>query len=130
MRLAAQATNIPDWSITYDVVLTKDGILPSSTNFLIVDFRLAVNYAANFSGSTGKALTAPSGDVVLSVRKNGTDAGSEIGTITVASDGSFTFATSGGSAVSFSIGDYLVVTTPSDTKGITDLSITFAGKRG
>jgi hypothetical protein len=62
----------------------------------------AISYAANFGGSYGFALTAPTASFVMTVRKNATlnNNGTQIGTITVATNGTYTFATTTGAAQS------------------------------
>lgn len=84
-------------------------------------YAVAVQYPIALAGSKGKCLTNPSGSVIFTVKKNG----SSVGTFTVSSSGVFSFAMA--SATTFSVGDYLTVTAPADTKGIADLAVTFKG---
>jgi hypothetical protein len=67
----------------------------------------AISYSANFGGSYGFAITNPTASFVVSVRKNATSSstGTAIGTITVATNGTYTFATTGGAVQSLAIGD-------------------------
>jgi hypothetical protein len=120
-QLVAAARNRSE---VYDPIFIKDGALPANTTFAVVKFRVSVSFSANFADSVGLVLTNPSGDVVLSLRKNGTTPGDEVGTITISSAGGFTFS---GSAVRFARNDYLVLTTPADTKGLKDLTVSLAG---
>lgn len=82
-------------------------------------------FSANFTGSTTKLIgTAPSAPVVLSVRKN---AVTEIGTITINTDGTIALATTGGTTVSIAIGDGLSIHAPALTDVTTNFSWTLRG---
>lgn len=82
------------------------------------DFRVL---RGNFSGSYGHVGTDPSGSTVFDVAVNG----SGVGTITIGTDGAFTFATTGGATVDLSAGDRLTVTAPASLNGLADISFTF-----
>lgn len=85
-----------------------------------------VNFAANFSGSSGTIGINPTASYVLTVAKNG----ATVGTITFSTSGTVTFATTGGSAVAFAPGDVLTITAPASTDATADqLSPTLRGTR-
>lgn len=69
----------------------------------------AGQFSANFSGSAGSVGTNPASSAVYTVKNGATT----IGTITISSGGSFTFATTGGTAKSFSKDDRISITAPS-----------------
>ena len=119
--LAASSVN------PYDITLFYPGVPTDSALMLRVKFPRAVSFAANFAGSYAAALTAATAETVFEVQKN--DAG--IGTITFAAAGtSGTFASSGGSAVSFAPGDILSVVSPSTADAtLAHIGITLAGAR-
>lgn len=93
---------------------------------LIHVFAEAVDFSANYAGSRGSVSTNPAASFVLTLTKNGSAAG----TITVSTGGVSTFATPGGTAISFGIGDVLRVTAPSpvDTT-IANCAFTLLGVR-
>lgn len=84
-----------------------------------------VDFADDFAGSVGNIATNPDSSLVLTVSRNG----SGIGTITISTGGSFTFATTGG-AESFDAGDEITITAPS-TPDVTaaEASFTLKGTR-
>lgn len=69
----------------------------------------AFTIPANFAGSYASVGTNPAATFILTVLKNG----SSIGTITISTSGTATFATTGGLAQSFVAGDLLSVQAPS-----------------
>jgi hypothetical protein len=81
------------------------GGTPTASQFLGGDFVVnAAAFAANFSGSRARAVTAPTSSYAIDVQKNG----ASIGTITFAgASNTATFATSGGTAQSVVDGDYI-----------------------
>ena len=94
----------------YDIGFYLPGMPGNGVVICKVDFPRAVAFAANFAGSRGAAPdTNSTGDTVFTVKKNGLT----IGTITVASTGAYTFATSGGAAQSFAAGDVMIIVAPS-----------------
>lgn len=109
-----------------DVVWFRASGPPSATELIYAErFARAVNFTANWSGSYGyDPVTNPAASFVITVKKNG----STVGTITISTAGAYTFATSGGAAVSFVAGDYIEFFGPgvADTQ-IADLGLTLAG---
>lgn len=67
-----------------------------------------IDFAANFSGSSGYIGTNPTSSFVISVK----DDGVEIGTITISAGGAFTFATSGGTAKTVAAGSRIEFVAP------------------
>lgn len=83
-----------------------------------------VDFAANFAGSYGYVQTNPAASFVISVA----DDGGEIGTITISTGGSFTFATSGGTAKTVLAGSRLDFLGPDPADGtIASIAATLAG---
>lgn len=77
---------------------------------------VSYQYPAGFTNSVSAApLTLPTAEFVLNVDRQvgGAGAWSTIGTITIGTDGSVTFATAGGAAISITVGDRLRVVGPS-----------------
>lgn len=72
---------------------------------------LAINFAANFTGSKGDCQANPTGAQTWNVQKNG----STVGTVSISTGGAVTFATSGGSTVSCTAGDVLTIVGSSST---------------
>lgn len=84
----------------------------------------AVSLPANFTGARGHVDTNPTASFVITVTHNGT----AIGTVTISTAGAFTFATSGGAAVSLAAGDiirFVAPATPDAT--IAGIGLTLAG---
>ncbi len=67
-----------------------------------------VTFAGDFAGSLGSIGTVPAADLALSVQ----DDGVEIGTITIGTDGVFTFATTGAAAQTVAASSLLTLVAP------------------
>lgn len=77
----------------------------------------------DFAGSRASVGTNPAASFVIDVRKNG----ASVGTITISTGGTATFATTGGS-VSFAVGDLLTLVCPTTVDAaIARLRVTFKG---
>jgi hypothetical protein len=74
----------------------------------------------DFDGASGSVQTSPGSDYVISVHLNGV----ECGTVTIASTGVFTFATTGGATVPLAFGDTLSFHAPSSVGTAADFAIT------
>jgi hypothetical protein len=94
---------VPETNAFGDAVCTWPGNPDEATQWLGGErFPEAVAFAANWSGSYGKVpKTLPTGSYVVTIKKNNVT----VGTATCSTLGVWTFATSGGSAVSFAAGD-------------------------
>jgi hypothetical protein len=78
----------------------------------------------DFEGSQGAILTNPAASFEASIRKNG----AEVGTATISTAGAFTFATTGGTTVTFTTGDQLDVYGPDVADGsAANIKMTLAG---
>lgn len=109
----------------YDLVISLVGMPAANMTYLVLVFDRAVNFPADFAGSVGKVLTNPTAQRQFVINKNGAQAG----TITVATDGTVSFATSGATQ-SFVAGDYLTIVTPDpQDASLADVSFTLAGTR-
>lgn len=82
--------------------------LPVNGQGVLFPAIVAGNFPANFAGSFGSVGVNPSSSSVYTINKNG----SAIGTITISTGGSLTFATTGSSAQAFSVGDRLEFLAP------------------
>ena len=99
---------------------------PPLTEELLLSFSFdhAVNFLANWAGSVGKVNTNATATFLLTVKKNG----STVGTLSIATNGTITPATSGGAAVSFAVDDDLTVHSPAGTDAtIANFNYTFSG---
>lgn len=80
-------------------------------------FDVAVTFEINFAGAIGKVLTAglPTASFAIDVRRNATafDTGESVGTITIATNGAYTFASAAAAEVTFDIGDDVTFWGPS-----------------
>jgi VCBS repeat-containing protein len=86
----------------------------------------AINFAANFAGAYGTVGTNPTATALYTVNKNG----SAIGTVSIATTGVFTFATTSGAVQSLAAGDRMTVVAPTaqDTT-LADVGFTLPGTR-
>ena len=109
----------------YDIWWSLPGMPDANIEYLIGKFGRTVNFPADFAGSVGKCLTSPAATAVFTLKKNG----SSVGTVSISSSGVFTFSSSG-VPVSFAVGDYLTVVTPTvqDT-ALADAGFTLLGSR-
>lgn len=108
----------------YELVWNFAGKPTSAATFLWKSFTIPVTFPANFTSSTGAVLTNAAATTVFTVKKNGTT----VGTISVTT-GTVTFATSGGTAVTVTSGDYFTIVTPTQDATLADVSFTLYGTR-
>lgn len=99
---------------------------PTANEVLLrYEFAEGVNYADDFAGSRASVGTNPTASFALTVNKNG----SPIGTITIGTGGSITFATTGG-AESFADDDLLTIAAPGTPDAtVANVAITLKGTR-
>jgi hypothetical protein len=122
---STQSTGIK-WSLQpYDVTFAYPGAPPNATVLQLICFGRPVAMAGNFAGSTGHCGENPTSTAVYTVYKNA----SPIGTVTIATSGGFTFATTAGAAQSFIAGDTLSILTPTTDATLSSMTMTFAGTR-
>ena len=83
-------------------------------------------FGANFAGSSGHCTTNPTASAVYTLTRNGTS----IGTCTISTSGTFTFATVGGGTQALSGGDLLQVIAPSSVDAtLAGVNISWYGTR-
>lgn len=103
-----------------------EGLPSTAEPVLAIKVALAVKFPANFSGSFGRLTANPTATAVYSITKNG----SQIGTVSIATGGAFTFATSGGLAQSFAAGDEFGIVAPNPADAtLSFVGLTFIGTR-
>jgi hypothetical protein len=83
----------------------------------------AFTFPIDFDGASGSVQTNPSGDYIITVKKNGV----ECGTITISSAGVFDFATAGGATVACVFGDDITFHAP-DSGSASDIICTLVGE--
>lgn len=88
-------------------------------------FTHPVVFPANFSGSVGHVGTNPAATFAIDVQKNG----STCGTISISTGGTFTFTSSGGTAVSFAASDRMTWVAPTADASIANFCATLAGRK-
>lgn len=118
----------PAWaSQPWDIPAWFPGIPTASAYLYRGKLARAWNLPANFAGSQFTATANATASTVFDVQKNGVS----VGTVTIgAGTTTATFATSGGAAVSFAVGDVFAAIAPaSPDSTLADPSITFAGTR-
>lgn len=93
---------------TYDIGMFLQGEYTASQYVILLPLERQVRFAANFAPSQAACGTDPTGTPVFTINQNGT----QVGTITFATDGTATFSSSG---ALFNAGDVLTVVAPSDT---------------
>lgn len=102
---------------------------PAASDTLYIDIPsnlTTVAFAANFAGSTGKCGTNPTASAVYTIQKNGTT----VGTITISTSGTFTFATTGGTTVTCAASDELSIIAPATPDAtLADVRFTVVGTR-
>lgn len=89
-------------------------------------FTESVTFPANWSGAQGKLETNPAATFVITLQKNGVTCG----TISISTAGAYTFATTGGTSVSFVAGDKLTGIGPATADAsIADVLASLRGTR-
>jgi len=111
----------------FDVQTFYPGVPTASAKIYRGKLARAVTFAANFSGSYFTATVNATASTVFDIQKNG----SSVGSCTIAAGSTTpTFATSGGTSVSFSAGDVLAIICPGTPDStLADPAITLAGTR-
>lgn len=108
----------------YDIAMGYTGVPPASTTLFTFNVVRTFTLPAALSGSIFSFGGAPTSAVSLTVQQNG----ATIGTINWAA--SATYATvSFSSLITFSPGDQLTVSTPSNVYNASNLAMTFSGSR-
>lgn len=83
----------------------------------------SVTFPIDLEGAQGSVGTEPAASFAISIKKNG----AEVATATIDTDGVYTFATTGGTTVSFAAADVLTFTGPDSVGTAADFLITLAG---
>ncbi len=109
----------------YDIVFTLSGKPGASATLPWVVFTRTVTFSANWSGAYCKDLTNATSSATMTVKKNG----STVGTVVFNTDGTCTFATSGGTTVVPVAGDYFTFVTPAQDATLSDIMVTIPGVR-
>lgn len=115
-------------SFPYDVIVYVSSMPTASQTLVKYKLTRAVDFNADFAGSTSAdADVAATTTATFSIKKNGT----EVGTATYAAAGlAATFASTGGTAVSFAAGDVLSIVAPSPADStLSGISIDLKGMR-
>lgn len=99
--ITALASDIP--AQVYDFGMSFPGTPTAAQVMGKVIFPRAVNVPADFNGSVGGVDTAPAAAFEISVTKNGT----EVGVVSIATDGVITFSTTGSETVLIAAGDII-----------------------
>lgn len=102
----------------------------ASEVMLLHSFAEAVDFPANFAGSTGFVGGNPASTFTFTVAKGTPGSFATVGTITVSTGGVVAFTTSGGVAVSFAAGDSIRVTAQAGVEAaMLNCGFTFLGIR-
>lgn len=121
-RVSSGTTTAP-----FDAAAFYPGIPSASAVVVRVPLARAVNFAANFAGSYGKASANATSSAAFDIKKNA----SSVGTITFAGGASTaTFVSAGGAAQSFAAGDVLSIIAPGTPDAtLADPGFVLAGMR-
>lgn len=107
---------------------------PSASEWLGgYSFPVAVTFPINLSGAFGHINTNPTASFAIDLRKNATSTatGTSVGTVTIATGGTYTFASAAAAEVSFDIGDHLSAWAPSSADSTAnDFNFTLLGTVG
>lgn len=110
--------------LSYDVAIGFRGTPEDAEVMARVTLPRAVNFAADFAGSGGTIETNPTGSMDIDVQ----DDGATIGTITIATDGGYTFVTVGNTAKVLATGSVLSFVGPGTADAsAADIFITLLG---
>lgn len=114
-----------DAAAGYDFILSAQGKPDAAERLFLHVAAAPFMFPAGLAGSRAIAITAPAGDAVFSLRKNG----AEFGTLTFpAGQGAGSFAAA--AATTFAAGDRLEVLAPaSQDASLSDLALTLAATR-
>lgn len=111
----------------FDLTAFYPGIPTASAIVVRVPVARAVNFAANFSASQGKASANATASTTFDVQKNGVSIGS---IVFAAAASSATFTTSGGAAQSLAAGDVLSIVAPATPDAtLANVGFALAGTR-
>lgn len=108
-------------STPYDLFIPVIGQPLASQVVYQAVFVRSVTFGVNFSGSVALCTTPPTANAVFSLTRNG----NQVGTLTLAPSGAYTFSSLGFTAVVFSAGDILALVSPYPQDAtLADLSVT------
>lgn len=106
---------------TYDFGMYYPGTPPVNEVVQRVGIARPIKIPADFAGATGSVETAPASSYELTLKDDGTD----IGTITIDTNGDFTFATESGTEKIIDAGSFITVHTPAGADSlISDIAFT------
>jgi hypothetical protein len=108
---------------SYDVLFAYAGAPPNATTLQLVCFARATSFVGNLVGSVGHCGANPTATATYTLYKNAVS----FGTVAINTSGTFTFATAGGSSVSFAIGDTFSAVTPVTDATLSNVTMTFHG---
>lgn len=103
---STQTTGTKWASAPYDVSFNPNVVMGSGAIFDQHVFPRTVVFPGNFTGAVGHCRVNPGSTQTININKNG----SQVGTITITSGGVFTFASTGGTSVTYNSGDYMTYT--------------------
>lgn len=108
----------------YDVLAYVTGVPGNAQVIARVVLPRAIILAPNFADSRANVGVNPTAPAICLVKKNGV----QVGTITIAVDGTAVFASTGGAAVTFAIGDVLAIEAPTVADAtMAEVSISLVG---
>jgi hypothetical protein len=92
----------------YDAPFSLTGLPAANTEYAWMTAVRSISFPANFAGAMGTVAANPTSTATFTIKKNGT----AIGTVVIATNGTYTFATTNGVAQSVVAKDRLTVTSP------------------
>lgn len=107
----------------YEIVLSYPGTPGAQEWMGGVELKRSVTFPVNFTGSGGSVITNPSATFDIDVQKNGVTCG----TISIATDGVFTFTTAAAATVACVDGDAIAFYGPDAVGTAANITVTLVG---
>lgn len=110
----------------YPVAMYYPGSPPNSQLVTAYKFAIATSFPGNFTGAECADTVNATSTATFTIKKNGSSAG----TIVFATNGTCTYTTSGGTTLSFAIGDEMTIIAPGTADStLSDPRVTLLGAR-
>ena len=113
----------------YDIVFSLPGKPNGSFTYPWLAIGRPLILPANLAGAVGKLIANPAGTTTFTINKTTSGTTTGIATVSFATSGVPTFATTGGVAINLAVNDFLTLVTPTQDASLSGLMLTVQALR-